>query len=200
MPFTYNGNTPDYIKYNGNEVKTLQFNGVTVWSYVSPVSNMYPEETKTFAETYYTNAGSVNNSNAQIGRATEDAHTGGFIKIPAPADWSKITSMKLHLYRRSGSAAGDVRVGVVSDLKWTDALPFTTLWRMAAENYVSINCTGDEGWKTFDITSMKSKFQAAVQSGYFIMTVINRSAYMFADMSVETDYSPWIQINNLPKD
>jgi hypothetical protein len=200
MPFTYNGNTPDYIKYNGNEVKTLQFNGVTVWNYVSPVSNMYPEETKTFAADYYTNAGSVNNSNAQIGRATEDVHTGGFIKVPAPADWSKITSMKLKLYRRSGSAAGDVRVGVVSSLKWTDALPFTALWRMAEENYVSINCTGNEGWKDFDITSMKSKFQAAVQSGYFIMTVINRSAYMFADMSVETSYSPWIQINNLPND
>ena len=200
MPFTYNGNTPDYIKYNGNEVKTLQFNGVTVWSYVSPVSNMYPEETKTFAADYYTNAGAVNIANAQIGRATEETHTGGFIKIPAPADWSKITSMKLHLYRRSGSAAGDVRVGVTNGLKWTDALPFTALWRMSEENYVSINCTGNEGWKTFDITSMKSKFQSAVQSGYFIMTVINRSAYMFADMSVETSYSPWIQINNLPKD
>lgn len=200
MPFTYNGNTPDYIKYNGNEVRTLQFNGVTVWNYVSPVSNMYPEETKTFAADYYTNAGAVNIANAQIGRATEDTHAGGFIKVPAPADWSKITSMKLHLYRRSGSAAGDVRVGVVSGLTWTDALPFARLWNMAAENYVGINCTGNEGWKEFDITSMKSKFQAAVQSGYFIMTVINRSAYMFADMSVETSYSPWIQINNLPND
>lgn len=194
MPFTFNDASPLAINYNGKALQALKFNGEVVWQLVPPVTDMYPLETKSFGQDYYTNAITVNSDNAQIGRATADKHMGAYLKFQKPSDWDKIETMVMHVYRKSGSAGGNIRIGS-TDSVWTDALPYNDLWYQSSANYVEKECSGNEGWKDFDIIDLKPLFVRDAHDDYFVVTLLNRSAYMFADMSIDTEYTPWIEIN-----
>lgn len=189
--------------YNGAQIKTLKYNGETVFEYVEPVKDLYPLETKCFANTYNTNATSINNNNAQIGRAvnpnnSEDGHMGVFVKVPLPTDWSKISEMKLHLYRKSGSASASTNFGSLA-ASWTDSLSFVTIWNVSkgsanADNRIEASLSGNEGWNVINISSLKSRFIANQQEDYFILTIMSASAYAFVDADITGSTKMYIEV------
>ena len=203
MPLTFNGQAIENVMYNGAQIKTLKYNGETVFEYVEPVKDLYPLETKCFQNTYNTYATSINNNNAQIGRAvnpntSEDGHMGVFVKVPLPTDWSNISTMKLHLYRKSGSAAAATNFGTFP-ASWTDSLSFVTIWNVSkstvnADNRIEASLAGNEGWNVIDISSLKSRFIANKQEDYFILTIMSSSAYAFVDADITGSTRMYIEV------
>lgn len=167
-------------------------NSVT-FTYVAPVTDLYLTESKCWANDYNTYAASVNNSTATIGRATSDAHTGIYFKFPEPSNWSSVTSLKLHLYRKAGSASGSVTIGA-PDVTWTDNLTWGNVYYLSSSHETSGTMAAASSWNTIDITSIKSSLQSHAKSSYIVICAHSTSAYMQIDGSTGT-YAAWVEVN-----
>lgn len=167
-------------------------NSVT-FTYVAPVTDLYLIESKCWANDYNTYAASVNNSTATIGRATADAHVGIYFKFPAPSNWSSVTSLKLHLYRKAGSASGSVTIGA-PDVTWTDNLTWGNVYYLSSSHETSGTMAAASSWNTINITGIKSSLQSHAKSGYIVICAHSTSAYMQVDGSTGS-YAAWVEVN-----
>lgn len=167
-------------------------NSVT-FTYVAPVTDLYLTESKCWANDYNTYAASVNNSTATIGRATADAHVGIYFKFPEPSNWSSVTSLKLHLYRKAGSASGSVTIGA-PDVTWTDNLTWGNVYYLSSSHETSGTMAAASSWNTINITSIKSSLQSHAKSGYIVICAHSTSTYMQVDGSTGS-YAAWVEVN-----
>lgn len=167
-------------------------NSVT-FTYVALVTDLYLIESKCWANDYNTYAASVNNSTATIGRATSDAHVGIYFKFPEPSNWNSVTSLKLHLYRKAGSASGSVTIGA-PDVTWTDNLTWGNVYYLSSSHETSGTMAAASSWNTINITGIKSSLQSHAKSGYIVICAHSTSAYMQVDGSTGS-YAAWVEVN-----
>ena len=148
---------------------------------------MYLAESKGWndATNYYTNATISNSASVNVGKATSDNHAGIFLKFPVPADWSKVNTMTLHIYRNAGSASGKADIGAPS-VDWSGNLAYSSIYNLSSSNCVSPTPTiaAASSWNTIDITGIKDILRANASGGYYTVSMISKGTYMVVDGSL----------------
>lgn len=95
MPFTFNGNTPAAITFNGDEVRTLIYNGVTVWEKaIASVVTLYSDEV------YYRGVGTGDYETLRLGKQGSSGGYSQFRFEPHHA-FDTFASAKICLYVKS---------------------------------------------------------------------------------------------------
>lgn len=191
---SYTFSTSTISGWSGAALTVRAYNSDAGWSgYSNSVTftfkqgSMYLAESKGWndATNYYTNATISNSSSVNVGKATSDNHAGIFLKFPVPADWSKVNTMTLHIYRNAGSASGNADIGAPS-VDWSGNLAYSSIYNLSSSNCVSPTPTiaAASSWNTIDITGIKDILRANASGGYYTVSMISKGTYMIVDGSL----------------
>lgn len=165
------------------------------FTYELPITNLYLARSNGY-NGYRTNADVIDNADLQVGRASSSDHYGVYFKFTEPKNWDAITSMKLHIYRTAGSAAGKADIGVPS-VTWPDddsGMAYTNIYQLSSSRYISETIAAASTWTTIDITSLMSLMKESAANGYIILSMISKGTYMKINACPTETNAPWIEV------